>query len=159
MYYVLLILTLLILHVLASSVLGFLNPVSYVLIVYIAVLEKQDETNYIWHAVLFGLFSDFIRGGYLGPGVLIYFFYGVLTIKAGVFFDMQKFLSRFFFRLGLVAVHVFLNMAMNDYLKTPFISAYLYYLLINTLALAALVLITEVTGAFKGAERRSSGIL
>lgn len=159
MYYVLLILTLLVLLVLSNSVLGFLNPVSYILIVYIAVLERLDEKNYIWHAVIFGLFGDFIRGGYLGPGVLIYFFYGVLTLKAGVFFDMQKFFSRFFFRFGLIAVHVFLNMAMNDYLKTPFIGAYLYYLFINTLALAALVLVTEVTGAFKSAERRSSGVL
>ncbi len=159
MYYVLLILTLLVLHVLANSVFGFLNPVSFILIVYIAVLEKLDETNYIWHAVIFGLFSDFVRGGYLGLGVLIYFFYGVITLKAGVFFDMQKFFSRFFFRFGLIAIHVFLNMAMNDYLKTPFLGAYLYYLLINTLALVALVLVTEVTGAFKSTERRSSGIL
>ncbi|MCD8493642.1 MAG: hypothetical protein LRY51_18070 [Geovibrio sp.] len=57
MYYVLLILTLLVLHVLANSVFGFLNPVSFILIVYIAVLEKLDETNYIWHAVIFGLFQ------------------------------------------------------------------------------------------------------
>lgn len=159
MYYVLLLAILLSLHILASSVVGFLNSISYVLLVYVAVIEKIDEKNYIWYAVLFGLFSDFIRGGSLGPGVLMYIFYGVLVLKAGLFFDMQKFPSRFLFRFGLIALDVFFNMAMNNYFETSFFGVYLYYLFVNTLALTILVLFSEVTGAFKSAERRSSGVL
>lgn len=159
MRYALIVLLLFVLYVLANSALGFLNPISYILIVYIACLDKIDETNYISYAFLFGLFSDFERGGFLGVGVLLFLFYGILTIKAGLFFDMHKFFSRFFFRFALVAVHVFVSMSMTDYLKAYFIAPYLYYLSINALALIAVVLIMEVTGAFKSPERRSSGLL
>ena len=159
MRYALIIFLLFVLYVLSNSALGFLNPISYILIVYIACLDKIDETNYIRYALIFGLFSDFERSGFIGVGVLMFLFYGVLTIKAGLFFDMHKFFSRFFFRFALVAVHVFINLAMTDYLKANFVAPYLYYLSVNTLVLIALVLIMEVSGAFKSPERRSSGVL
>lgn len=159
MRYALVALLIFALYVLSNSALGFLNPISYILIVFIAFLDKIDETNYIGYAFIFGLFSDFERGGFLGVGVLLFLIYGVLTIKAGLFFDMHKFFSRFLFRFALVAVHVLANLAMTDYIKADFVASYLFYLSINTLALIVIVLIMEVTGAFKSSERRSSGIL
>jgi rod shape-determining protein MreD len=143
-------------YVLNLSVFGFLSPVAYVLMVYIVVIGRVDETNFIWHAVLFGLVSDWVRGGFVGPGVIMYLVYGLLALKAGIFLDMEKFFSRFLFRFVLVAVHILVNLLMTSYISNSFISIYLYYLLINTLVLAFVVGFSEVSGAFKSIERRSA---
>lgn len=145
--YTYIIFAMLFMHILCVTVDGVLNLVDYTLILFILTMELADDDNYLWLAMIFGFFSDFIRDGFYGPDVALFILFYLVRFRSEVIMDMTKMHYRVMLFSAMSYVFCFMNLLITDY---P-VNTALYLALIRTVINIAIVFI--VLSFFKGLRR------
>lgn len=91
-----------------------------VLVVYFYVYDMIDEDNYIPVSCIFGIFADFVRGGFFGPAVIIFLLYSYIRFKAELVMDMTKFNSKVILFTFMSLVYCSFNLFITGY-ESPII--------------------------------------
>lgn len=85
------------------------------LIIYVFFYEKLDEDNYIGLSFIFGLYADYMRGGFFGPAVMLFLVFSYLRFRTDILMDMSKFNSKMLLYTGFAFVYTLFNAAMSGY--------------------------------------------
>lgn len=113
--YTYLIILMLFLHIITLSVGGLLAYFDFIIIIFILTMDSVDEDNYIWMALLFGFFTDFVRGGFYGPGVALFMFFYLTRFRTDVIMDMSKVHYKVLLFGGMSYIYCFYNLMITEY--------------------------------------------
>jgi len=113
--YTLLLLILFTLHVITVTINGFLTYFDFLIIVYILLLDIADEENYIPYAFIFGFFTDYIRDGIFGPGVILFLVFYLIRFKTDVIMDMTKIYYKILLYSGMSFTYCMYNLLITEY--------------------------------------------
>jgi len=105
----------LVLHIITIAVNGVLTRFDFVIIIFILTMDCVDEDNYIFMSMLFGFFSDFIRDGFFGPGVVLFLAYYLIRFRTDVIMDMTKLHYRLFLFSSMSFIYCMYNLYLTDY--------------------------------------------
>ena len=72
--YVSIILILILYYVLSYTTFHFLSNINFSIIVYVLIASKINEETYLHYSIVFGLYSDYSAGSYIGLNVLFFLF-------------------------------------------------------------------------------------
>ncbi|PLX71231.1 MAG: hypothetical protein C0602_02280 [Denitrovibrio sp.] len=145
--YTYLLLLMIFLHIITISVNGILSYFDFLIILFILTMDSADEENYIWMALLFGFFSDFIRDGFYGPGVALFMFFYITRFRTEVIMDMSKMHYKMLLYGGMSYTYCFYNLILTKY---PLSSA-LYISTVRTIV--NLLIVFAILTFFKGFKR------
>lgn len=142
--YTFILFTLILLHILTVAVNGFLTRFDYLIIIFILTLECADEDNFIWMSAIFGFFSDYIRDGFYGPGVVLFMVFYLLRFRSDVIMDMTKAHYRLLMFSSMSFIYCMFNLFLTDYLFSSAVVIAMYRTVINV------ALIFLINTFFKG---------
>lgn len=110
----------------------------YIIVVYILVLRRVDESNALKYAVLFGLFYDLSYHIYLGLGVLLFMLLNFIKVQANNMMDLNKINYRVLFPLFMLLLYLLLTLLFHGYAGYVYWRAFAAYLAADLVALVLL---------------------
>jgi cell shape-determining protein MreD len=102
-------------HIITSVQGGILTSFDYLIIIYIIVLEKINEDNLIFYSLIFGLFADFVRDGFYGPGIIMFAIFALLRFKADIVMDTTKLSSKAILYFVISFIYCFFSLLITGY--------------------------------------------
>lgn len=73
-----------------TSFIKALTGVNCAVIVYVLVFNDINDETFIWYSLIFGLYSDFVNGSYLGTCSLFFLFISVVKMFAEDKIDLKN---------------------------------------------------------------------
>lgn len=101
-----------ILTLLASRIFSWFD---LIIVIYLILYEKIDEKNYIWISIIFGLYSDYLRGGFVGPAVMLFLLFSYSRFKVDLAIDMTKLNSKMLLYATASLIYSLFNGIMSGY--------------------------------------------
>ncbi|MGE4265943.1 MAG: hypothetical protein AB7F25_00775 [Deferribacterales bacterium] len=120
-------------------------------VIFLLVYEMIDEDNYIWLSVLFGVYTDYARNGFFGPGVMLFLLFSITRFKADIVVDMTKFNSKVLLFTGISLIYCLFNAALSGYDTETIVRMTLTRTVLNVLAAIGIMKFMEYRSAFKNA--------
>ncbi len=87
--YVSIILILILYYVLSHTTFHFLSNVNFSIILYVLIASKINEETYLPYSIIFGLYSDYAAGSYIGLNVLFFLFLSLIKMFTEYKFDLK----------------------------------------------------------------------
>lgn len=142
--YTLILFAMFLLHVITMTVDGVLSSFDFIFVIFVITLNKADEDNYIFMAFLFGLFTDFARDGFYGPGVAVFLIFYLIMFRSDVIMDMTKPHYRLLLFFSMSFFYCIVNLMITSYT----LDSALYIAFVRTVI--NLIVIFAFTSLFKG---------
>ncbi|MCD8553082.1 hypothetical protein [Seleniivibrio sp.] len=121
------------------------------LVIFLLIYEMIDEDNYIWLSVLFGVYTDYARNGFFGPGIMLFLLFSITRFKADIVMDMTKFNSKVLLFTGISLIYCVFNAALSGYDTETVVRMSLIRTVINVLSAIGIAKFMEYRSAFKNA--------
>lgn len=86
-----------------------------IIVIYFMIYERLDEKNFIWLSLIFGLFSDYLRGGFFGPAVMLFLLFSFSRFKVDLVLDMTKLNSKMLLYVSASFIYSLFNAVMAGY--------------------------------------------
>ena len=99
------------------------SGINFVIIIYLLILNNITEDSYIIYSIIFGLFSDFILGSYIGLSVLFFLFISIIKMITEEKVDLYSYFSNNVFALVIIFIY---NIFYVSILGYPIFTDYLY---------------------------------
>lgn len=123
----------------------------FTVVIFLLIYEMIDEDNYIWLSVLFGVYTDYARNGFFGPGVMLFLAFSISRFKADIVMDMTKFNSKVLLFTAISVLYCLFNAALSGYDPETILKMTLTRTVINVAVAIAVVKLAEYRSAFKNA--------
>ena len=118
-----------------------LSYFDYIIVIYILLLGRIDESNALGYALLFGLTYDLTYHIYLGLGVLLFMLLNFLKVQVNNMVDLGKINYRLLFPLFMLVLYLLLTLLFYGYKGIVYWQSFLIYLLTDLIALLVLGLV------------------
>lgn len=123
----------------------------FTVVIFLLIYEMIDEDNYIWLSVLFGVYTDYARNGFFGPGVMLFLAFSISRFKADIVMDMTKFNSKVLLFTAISALYCLFNAVLSGYDPETVLKMTVTRTVINVAVAIGIVKLTEYRIAFKNA--------
>lgn len=94
---------------------GLAASVDFPILLFILFMHKVNDENFYYYAFIFGFFSDFVRGGAIGPGIIMFIIFSLMKVKADFIINVKKTSSRASFYVSLIFIYTFINGFLLNY--------------------------------------------
>ena len=109
--YVSIILILILYYVLSHTTFHFLSNVNFSIILYVLIASKINEETYLPYSIIFGLYSDYAAGSYIGLNVLFFLFLSLIKMFTEYKFDLKTSFSLVIF--AILSYNIFLSLILG----------------------------------------------
>ena len=109
--YVSIILILILYYVLSHTTFHFLSNVNFSIILYVLIASKINEETYLPYSIIFGLYSDYAAGSYIGLNVLFFLFLSLIKMFTEYKFDLKTSFSLVIF--SILSYNIFLSLILG----------------------------------------------
>lgn len=112
--YVSIILILILYYVLSHTTFHFLSNVNFSIILYVLIAYKINEETYLPYSIIFGLYSDYSAGSYIGLNVLFFLFLSLIKMFTEYKFDLKTSFSLVIFGIfAILSYNIFLSLILG----------------------------------------------
>lgn len=112
--YVSIILILILYYVLSYTTFHFLSNLNFSIIVYVLIASKINEETYLPYSIIFGLYSDYSAGSYIGLNVLFFLFLSLIKMFTEYKFDLKTSFSLVIFSMfAILSYNIFLSLILG----------------------------------------------
>ncbi|PLX69635.1 MAG: hypothetical protein C0603_01520 [Denitrovibrio sp.] len=135
--YTFIFITLLVMHILTITLNGIFAYFDFIVVIFVLTMGIANERNFIWLGLMFGLFTDYARDGFYGPGIFLFICFYLIRFSTDVIMDMTKVHYKILLFSGVSILYCFYNLMITSY---TFDSA-LYISLVRTIVNVAVIFI------------------
>ena len=112
--YVSVILILILCYVLSHTTFYFLSNVNFSIIIYMLIISKISEETYLPYSIIFGLYSDYSAGSYIGLNVLFFLFMSLIKMFTEYKFDLKTSFSLIIFNIfAILSYNIFFSIILG----------------------------------------------
>lgn len=112
--YVSVILILILCYVLSHTTFHFLSNVNFAIIIYMLIISKISEETYLPYSIIFGLYSDYSAGSYIGLNVLFFLFMSLIKMFTEYKFDLKTSFSLIIFSIfAILSYNIFFSIILG----------------------------------------------
>lgn len=112
--YVSVILILILCYVLSHTTFYFLSNVNFSIIIYMLIISKISEETYLPYSIIFGLYSDYSAGSYIGLNVLFFLFMSLIKMFTEYKFDLKTSFSLIIFSIfAILSYNIFFSIILG----------------------------------------------
>ena len=112
--YVSVILILILCYVLSHTTFHFLSNVNFSIIIYMLIISKISEETYLPYSIIFGLYSDYSVGSYIGLNVLFFLFMSLIKMFTEYKFDLKTSFSLIIFSIfAILSYNIFFSIILG----------------------------------------------
>lgn len=112
--YVSVILILILCYVLSHTTFHFLSNVNFSIIIYMLIISKISEETYLPYSIIFGLYSDYSAGSYIGLNVLFFLFMSLIKMFTEYKFDLKTSFSLIIFSFfAILSYNIFFSIILG----------------------------------------------
>lgn len=103
-----------------SHIMTLLAPIVFswfdlIIVIYFLFYEKLDSKNFIWISIIFGLYSDYLRGGFVGPAIMLFILFSASRFKVDLALDMTKLKSQMLLYACASLIYSTFNASLSGY--------------------------------------------
>lgn len=149
--YLILFLIIILFHVLSLVADLVFSRFDFLVVLFLLIYEMIDDDNYIWLSVLFGIYTDYARNGFFGPGVMLFLLFSIARFKADIVMDMTKFNSKVLLYTAISLVYCVFNAGLSGYDADSTAIMAVSRTIPNVLIIIGIVKFMEYRRAFKNA--------
>lgn len=112
--YVSVILILILCYVLSHTTFHFLSNVNFSIIIYMLIISTISEETYLPYSIIFGLYSDYSAGSYIGLNVLFFLFMSLIKMFTEYKFDLKTSFSLIIFSIfAILSYNIFFSIILG----------------------------------------------
>lgn len=140
-------------YVLSHTTFHFLSNVNFSIIIYMLLSSKITEETYLPYSIIFGLYSDYIAGSFIGLNILFFLFLSLTKMFSEYKFDLKTSFSLIIFSIFAILSY---NIFFSIILGYNVILSYIYILkitLIDFIIYLIIYYLMEFRSAFRSIKR------